>query len=114
MVLWFAHIESSAEEKYRTILAEAKLEEERLKGQADAEAMVIRNQAHSQDPEFYAFLKQMEKLQSILGENRTVLLMSTHRPLFDLLFQPPRPGSMAPAAPKGPATVVAPGPKGGN
>ncbi len=63
--------------------------------------MLIRNQAHTQDPEFYVFLKQMEKLQSILGDNKTVLLLSTHRPLFDLLFQPPnpRPGAM-PSPPK--------------
>lgn len=85
------NIKSAAEEKYRTILAEARYEEERLKGLADTEAMQIRNQAHSQDPEFYAFLKQMEKLQSILGDNKTVLLLSTQRPFFDLLFQPPQP-----------------------
>jgi hypothetical protein len=33
----------------------------------------------------------MEKLQSILGDNKTVLLLSTNRPLFEMLFQPPRP-----------------------
>jgi membrane protease subunit HflC len=90
------NIESSAEEKFRTMLAEARFQEERLKGQADTEAMRIRSQAHSQDPEFYAFLKKMEKLQSILGDNRTVLLLSTHRPFFDLLFQPPRPNGPTP------------------
>lgn len=104
------NIESEAEEKYRTLLAQARFEEERLKGEADTQAMIIRNQAHSYDPEFYAFLKKMEKLQSILGDNRTVLLLSTHRPLFDLLFQPPRPqGATPPTAP----TVGPPG-KGAN
>ncbi len=53
--------------------------------------MDIRNQAQRQDPDFYAFLKKMEKLQSILGDNKTVLLLSTNRPLFELLFQPPLP-----------------------
>lgn len=86
------NIESVAEEKVRDQLARARFEEERLKGQADTEAMVIRNQAHQQDPKFYAFLKSMEKLQSILGDNKTVLLLSTNRPLFELLFQPPHPG----------------------
>ena len=33
----------------------------------------------------------MEKLQSILSDNKAVLLLSTHRSIFDLLFQPPRP-----------------------
>lgn len=86
------NIESAAEEKARALLAKAHFEEARLKGQADAQAMVIRNQAHQQDPEFYGFLQKMAKLQSILGENKTTLLLSTHRPLFDLLFQPPIPG----------------------
>lgn len=85
------NIETKAEEAARALLAKARFEEERLKGQADAEAMVIRNKAHQQDPEFYGFLKKMEKLQSILGDNKTVLLLSTNRPLFELLFAPPRP-----------------------
>jgi membrane protease subunit HflC len=93
-------IESKAEERRREILAKARYDEEKLKGQADADAMRIRNQAHSQDPEFYTFLKKMEKLYSVLADNKTVLLLSTHRPLFDLLFQPPRPnGSLSPGNP---------------
>ena len=82
-------------------MAEAGLEESRLKGQADAEAMTIRNEAHSQDQEFYAFKKKMEKLSTILGDNRTILLLSTNkeRELFDLLFQPPRPPGLRESAP---------------
>jgi membrane protease subunit HflC len=94
------NIESAAEEKVRDLLARARFEEEKLKGDADTEAMVIRNRAHQQDPKFYEFLKTMEKLQSILGDNKTVLLLSTHRPLFDLMFQPPNPGHNGPPANK--------------
>jgi membrane protease subunit HflC len=86
-----SNIKSEADEKVRELLAKARSDEELRKGQADSEAMSIRNQAHSQDPEFYGFLKRMEKLQSILGENKSVLLLSTNRPLFELLFKPPRP-----------------------
>jgi membrane protease subunit HflC len=89
-----SNIDSEAEEKARDLLAKARFEEERLKGLADADAMRIRNDAHRQDPEFYGFLKKMEKLQGILTDNKTLLLLSTNRPLFDLLFQPPRPGAM--------------------
>jgi membrane protease subunit HflC len=96
------NIKSEADEKASGILAQARFEEETLKGQADTEAAMIRNQAHSQDPEFYVFLKKMERLHSILAENKTVLLLSTHRAIFDLLFQPPQPGSVpAPAAGNG-------------
>ena len=62
-----------------------------LRDRLDAEALRIRNQAQSQDPEFYAFLKQMEQMHSILGDAKTMLLLSTHRPMFERLFQPPRP-----------------------
>lgn len=90
-------IESEADEKVRGLLAEARFTEEKLKGEADTEAIRLRNEAHGQDPEFYAFLKKLDKLQNILGDNKTVLLLSSHRPIFDLLFQPPRPsGTMVP------------------
>lgn len=85
------NITSEAEEKERDMLAKARFEEERLKGQAETDALRIRNQAQSEDPEFYAFLKQMEQLQSILGDSKTMLLLSTHRPMFERLFTPPRP-----------------------
>jgi membrane protease subunit HflC len=87
-----ANIRSAAEEKVRDLLARARFEEEKLKGEADTEAAMIRNQAHSQDPEFYIFLKKLDKLQSILGDSKTTLLLSSHREIFDALFQPPRPG----------------------
>jgi membrane protease subunit HflC len=106
------NIDTKAEEKVRDLLAKARFEEEKLKGQADTEAMVIRNQAHQEDPEFYAFLKKMEKLQSILGDNKdnkTVLLLSTHRPLFDLLFQPPHPAMKGPPAGKDDKKAPPPG-----
>ena len=58
-------------------------------GEADAEADRIRNEAFSKDVEFYVFLKKLQEYQNILGNNRTVLLLSSHRELFDLLFGPP-------------------------
>lgn len=106
------NIKSAAEEKERDLLARARYDEEKLKGEADTEAIRIRNQAHSQDPEFYAFLKKLEKLQNILGDNKTVLLLSSHRPLFDLLFQPPGPHGVnngpAKNSPANPAQVAPP------
>lgn len=88
------NIETKADAETRELLARARFEEESIKSKADTEALKIRNQAQSQDPEFYAFLKQMEKLQSALGDSRSTLLLSTHRSIFDLLFNPPRPGQL--------------------
>lgn len=102
-----ADIRSDAEEKARSLLADARKQEEILKGQADTEAALIRNQAHSKDPNFYVFLKKLENLQSILADNKTVLLLSSHREIFDMLFQPPAgagvaaPGNGAISTPNG-------------
>jgi membrane protease subunit HflC len=83
-------IKSEAELEARNVLTEAKAAEQVIKGKADAEADRIRNLAHSQDVEFYAFLKKLEEYQRILGDNKSVLLLSSHRELFDLLFKPPQ------------------------
>ena len=80
----------------RESLATARSAEERIKSEADIEAIKIRNDAYSQDPEFYAFLKKMEELQNIVGGKNTMLLLSTHRPMFESLFTPPRPKVDAP------------------
>ena len=72
-------------------VAEARAEEQRLKGEADVEADKIRNDAHSKDVEFYAFLKKLEQYQKVLGDNKTMLLLSSHGDLFDVLFKPPKP-----------------------
>lgn len=84
-------IKTDAERKVRALLADARAAEQRIKGEADVEADRIRNEAHGRDVQFYTFLKKLEEYQRILGDNKTMLLLSTHRDLFDLLLQPPRP-----------------------
>jgi membrane protease subunit HflC len=91
-------IAALVDEEVRVLLATARAEEERIKADADTAAMKIRNAAYTQDKEFYTFLRNMEKLQSIVGNQKTMLLLSTHRPMFDRLFAPPR--GLEKAAPK--------------
>jgi membrane protease subunit HflC len=77
--------------KVTGILAAAKADKIKREGEAEAEAYQIRNVAHAKDPQFYAFLKKLAEYRNILGDNKSVLLLSTHRELFDLLLKPPRP-----------------------
>jgi membrane protease subunit HflC len=84
-------IKSQAEYEARMILADARATEQRLKGEADARADQIRNQAQSKDVGFYTFLRKLDEYQRILGDKKTVLLLSSHRDIFDLLFKPPNP-----------------------
>jgi modulator of FtsH protease HflC len=91
-------IASKTDQEVREKLALAKSAEEKIKADADIAAMKIRNDAYSQDKDFYEFLKKMETLQSILGSKDTRLLLSTNRPMFDLMFK--EPGSKAPTKDK--------------
>jgi modulator of FtsH protease HflC len=86
-------IKSKAEAEARETVAKARAAEQRIRGEAETEADRIRNEAHGKDVEFYAFLKKLEEYQRILGDNKTMLLLSSHGDLFDVLFKPPRPGN---------------------
>ena len=94
-----ADIKSASDRKVAEMRTDAEAEAIRMRGQADAEADRIRNDAARQDPQFYAFLKKLEDYQRILGDNKTMLLLSTHRELFDTLFNPPNPGAAEPPRP---------------
>jgi membrane protease subunit HflC len=84
-----SNILSEVDREVREKLAAARADEEKIKAAADIEANKIRNDAYSQDLKFYAFLKEMDELQAILGNPKTILLLSTHRPMFDSMFRPP-------------------------
>ncbi len=107
-------IKSASDRKVSEMRAQAEAEAIRLRGLADAEADKIRNEAQGKDPQFYAFLKKLEEYQRMLGDNKSVLLLSTHRELFDVLFNPPSPGGVAPTKssppPAGPITTRRGGP----
>ena len=103
-------IRSAAERKVRETLADARAQEQRTKGEADAEADRVRNQAYAKDAQFYAFLKKLEEYQRILGDNKTMLLLSSHGDLFDVLFKPPKPATAGKVNVAGPAAPARPAP----
>ncbi|HEY7313599.1 MAG TPA: protease modulator HflC [Gemmataceae bacterium] len=92
-------IESEGARRVAEMKAAADARSIELKKAADAESDRIRNTAASKDPEFYTFLQRLEEYQRILGDNKSTLLLSTHREMFDTLFNPPTPGKMTPPAP---------------
>jgi modulator of FtsH protease HflC len=93
------NIESEGKRRVDILKAEAEAKSRTLKNAADVEAERILNEAHKKDPQFFTFLKKLEEYQRILGDNKSTLLLSTHRELFDLLFNPPKPGTMSPTTP---------------
>jgi membrane protease subunit HflC len=103
-----ADIKSAGERRVSELKSQAEAEALRLRGQAEAEADRIRNEAARQDPQFYAFLKKLEDYRRILGDNKSVLLLSTHREMFDALFNPPVPVSPAPPVANAPGSPAPP------
>jgi membrane protease subunit HflC len=88
------NIESKGRREVEILKAEAEAKARSLKSAADVEAERILNEAHKKDPMFFTFLRKLEDYQRILGDNKSTLLLSTHRELFDLLFNPPSPEKM--------------------
>jgi membrane protease subunit HflC len=81
---------SAADRDAAKIVADANAQKQLLEAKAEVEADRIRNEAHSLDPEFYAFLKKIKSYQALLSETKDVLLLSGKHELFDLLLSPPR------------------------
>jgi membrane protease subunit HflC len=90
-----ADIRSAGERRVAESKAQAEAEALRLRGRVEAEADHIRNEAARLDPQFYAFLKKLEDYQRFLGDGKSTLLLSTHREIFDTLFNPPTPAAPA-------------------
>lgn len=86
----YTEIVSVANREATKIIDDAKAQKLTIESQADADADSIRNTAHAQDPEFYAFLQKLKAYQTILAETRDVLLLSSKHELFDLMLKPPR------------------------
>jgi membrane protease subunit HflC len=86
-----AEIRSKTDKEVNDLMADANAEKRRIEGEADTRADRIRNAAHGKDVEYYTFLKTLETYKSILGDNKTMLLLSTHREMFRLMFDPPVP-----------------------
>jgi len=82
---------SLADREAKDTLTRARTEAELKRKEAEVKADDIRNQAHSKDPEFYAFLQKLKTYQSILGESKDMLLLSSKHELFDMLLKPPKP-----------------------
>ncbi len=77
-------LRSKAKLDAERLIAEARRDAQILVGKTDAEVSEIYGTSFGKDPEFYAFLKQLEVYEQALRENTTLVLDSSS-PLFELL-----------------------------
>jgi membrane protease subunit HflC len=77
-------IESLADLQREQLLAQAKRDAARIRGEGEAKAIEIFNAAHGKDPEFYELLKTLETYRVVLDDQTTVVL-SADSPFLRLL-----------------------------
>jgi membrane protease subunit HflC len=107
-------IRAEADKQQVVTLADAKRQAEILRGQGDAEATRVYNQAFGQDPQFFDFYRSMQAMQDGLGGDNTAFVGSPTGDFFRFFGQerPPLPGSRVPksAAPQPEAPAGQPEP----
>jgi membrane protease subunit HflC len=97
-------IESQADLQREQLLAQARREATRVRGEGEAKAIEIYNAAHSKDPAFYELLKTLETYRAIL-DNQTTIVLSAESPLLRLLTRglPDLPAVLSGSSPHDPA-----------
>ena len=79
-----SRIRSETDLKVTKLRAEGRLEATKIRGRAEAEAARVYREAHSQDPEFFKFLRRIDALKILFGE-QTSLTLVADQPPFDIL-----------------------------
>lgn len=76
-------IRSTADKERTVLLAEARRDAEKLKGQGDNEAIKIYADAFNKDKEFYGFIRSMEAYKNTLANSETRLILSPGSDFFE-------------------------------
>jgi len=101
-------IKSTADRQYQEVLARARADAERIRGDAEAQAVAILNAAHARDPEFYKVMRNLDSYRKIIND-RTTLVLSASSPVFQLLIEGLPQGSDLPTPSKTPEPPPAAG-----
>ena len=79
-------IKSQADRQYHEILAKARADAERIRGESEAKSIGVLNRAHAQDPGFYHVTRTLDAYRKILNE-KTTLVLSASSNLLKLLTE---------------------------
>ncbi len=74
-------MKAEADRESSFMISEARAEAEKLRGKAEAEAAAIYAEAHSADPGFYRFLRELQSLRTVVDKNTTLVLDTSVAPL---------------------------------
>lgn len=82
-------IRADADRQRAVLLAEAKRKSETLRGEGDATAAKIYNDAVARDPKFFAFWRSMQAYKATLGANNTSLVLDPDSGFLEYLKKAP-------------------------
>ncbi len=99
-------IRSHADRQHAELLAKADGDAERIRGEAEAEATSILNQAHAADPEFYRTMRTLDAYRTILNDKTTLVLSASSSLLKMLSEGVPADAKASEAKPAANATAV--------
>ena len=71
-----AKIRAEAQKEQKTLLSEAYMNAQKIKGEGDAEAIRIYAQAFQKDPKFYEFIRTLESYEKFIDDKTTAILPS--------------------------------------
>ena len=78
-------IRANAERQRDTILAEAYRDAQKIKGEGDAKAIGILNEAYTRDPEFAGFYKSLQTYRATFKDKRDVIVLDTNNEFLKYL-----------------------------
>ena len=78
-----------AQKRADIILAEARRDARQERGEGDAEAIGLVQEALTQDPEFYRFLRTLESYERSVQHGAVVVLDAAEDGYLDMLVRPP-------------------------
>ena len=78
-------IRAEADREKTIILADARRDSEKIRGEGDAQAAEIYANAYNRDPEFYAFSRSIEAYKNSMGNSGDLIVMDPDNEFFRYL-----------------------------
>ncbi len=85
-------IRADADRQREVIIADAYREAQKIKGEGDAKAAAVYNEAFSRNPEFFAFYRSMDAYKQAFHSKSDVLVLEPNSEFFKYLKNPGRGG----------------------
>jgi len=84
-------IKADAERDRTVLLAEARAQSDRLRGDGEQQSAKIFADAYQQDPNFYQFYRTLQAYREVFGNGQSRMVLTPDNEFLRLLREPPQP-----------------------